>query len=396
MNVNYFLSPYPALLQNMFARIYEVDVNGGTSLVDEIEIPERNGAGVPTVGAGHQVQYHVIFNGLDLVTHEVRLYTASATLLHKYDVTPTKDVVTVFDPIRFVIGDGNPNTPIAGTNLYSNAALAGLAATEYIAIRNGYGVCIEGRQIANQVGGGFLLIQAGDIFNSDPAEEWTIIMQPHVVTNFVNDSVVGKQWGPTAGNADIFVDVTSAVSYSPTHLRKLIRLAGTNAEYTFGVTDVPPLGYIFRITNFGTYNPGDALPKVKFVNALLKWGNTTKAELEIPLYTTPEFVWDGIQWNVSNYQYQAPTVIPSGSIIATGRFVLGDVSESTQTVTHGLNIAYPYRVFGVVYSRNANHAKDNTVTFCVHDFTLNSFKFSIQEIFGEVQTIDFDWLIVKI
>jgi len=28
--------------------------------------------------------------------------------------------------------------------------------------------------------------------------------------------------------------------------------------------------------------------------------------------------------------------------------------------------------------------------------TANSFKFSVQEIFGEVQVIDFDWMIVKI
>lgn len=396
MNINYYLSPYPALTQNMVARAYEVDVNGGTSQVDEITIPERDGAGVPTPGAGHQVPFHVFFAGLDDVTHEIRLYTAGGTLLHKYDKTPVKDIVTLFQPIRFRIGDGNPDTPVAGTNLYTNAALAGVGPDEYIAIRTGYGPVIEGIHIGNQPGGGFLLLQDGDVFSGDPAEEWTIIMNPQTVTNYTNDSVVGKQWGPTAGNANIYVDVVASTDCATTHLRKIIRLAGTNAEYRFTNTYIPPMGYPFRITNMGTYTPGDPAPKVKFMNAALKWGNTTLAEIEVPLYSTYEFVWDGVQWNATMYNIPADTIPPAGQIIASGRYVMGDVGEGTGTIVHGLNLSFPYRVFGVIYSRNPNHLKDNTVTFCVHDFTNNQFKFSVQEIFGEVQLCDFDWIIVKI
>lgn len=380
----------------MIARIYEVDVNGGTSQVDEIIIPERDGAGVPTVGAGHQVPYHVFFAGLDFVTHQVRLYTAGATLLHQYDVTPTKDIVTLFDPIRFRIGDGGPNTPAAGDTAYVNAAMAGLAANEYIAIRTGYGPVVEGIHIVNNVLGGFQLFQPGDVFSGDPAEEWTIIMQPKVVQNYVNDSVVGKLWGPTSGGPDIFLDINANMTYDPGHLRKLMRLSGS-AVYTFGAVDVPPIGYIFRFTHFGAYTPGDPWPKVKFDNAPLLWGNTTKTELEVPFSCTPEFTWDGTNWNCSNYQTPPATAPVAGTIIYSGAFVIGDLSEGDVTIVHGQNILYPYRVFCEFYSRSANPARDNTIGKAVikSSITANQFKVTIQEIFGEVQNVELWYILVK-
>jgi len=128
----------------------------------------------------------------------------------------------------------------------------------------------------------------------------------------------------------------------------------------------------------------------------LLWGNTTKTEIEVPFSATVEFVWDGTSWNCTQYAIPFIPSVSSNDIIATGRFVLGDVSEGTATVAHNLNLPYPYRVFGQIYSRNTNHLRDNTVCHCVHDMTANSFKFSVQEIFGEVQVIDFDWMIVKI
>jgi len=396
MNVNYYISPYAALLQDMVAKIYEVDILGATSEVGSEVIPERDSGGVPTPGAGHQVPYAVSFNGLDFVTHEVRLYTAGGTLLHRYDVMPTKDAISLFDPIRFRIGDGGANTPAAGATAYVNTDMAGLTEDDYIAIRTGYGPVIEGIHITNNLLGGFQLFQPGDVFSGDPAEEWTILRKPVVLTTPVNDSVVGKQWGPTVGNAYMYVDVSSAVSCASTHLRKVIRLAGSSAEYSFTSGYVPPVGYPFRVTNFGTYTPGSAAPKVKFTNAALKWGNTTLAEIEVPFSSTYEFVWDGVQWNCTMYSQPPVTTVLSNQIVATGRYTLGDITEGLYTVTHGLNIAYPYRVFGVIYSRNSNYAKDNTVTFAVREFAANSFKFGIQEIFGEAQTIDFDWVIVKI
>lgn len=397
MTIHYFLSPYPALLQDMYARAYEVDVNGNTSQVDEILIPERNGAGVPTPGAGHQVPFEVTFAGLDFVTHEIRLYTFSGTLLHRYDRTPEVDSITIFDPIRFRIGDGGPYTPNAGDTAFVHPAMAGMTAADYTAYRNGYGYVFEGVHITNNVLGGFQLFKPGDVFSGDPAEEWTITMQNQVVKMPVNDSVVGKQWGPTSGGPDIFLDVTGTVTYVPGHLRKLIRLAGSAALYKFESSDVPPVGYIFRITNFGAYTPGDPLPKVQFNNAPLKWGNTTKTELEISLFTTPEFVWDGTNWNVSNYQFAPSTTPAINDILYCGDFNVGDISEALVTIVHGQNITVPYMVLGNFYSQDANPGRDNTCTFAIRvaNQTANQFQVTWQEIFGEIQNLRFKYVLIR-
>ena len=398
MNIHYFLSPYAALLQNMVARAYEVDVNGNTSQVDEIIIPERDGAGVPTPGAGHQVPFEVTFSGLDFVTHEIRLYTAGGTLLHKYDRTPEKDNVTIFDPIRFRIGDGGANTPVAGATAYVNPVMAGLAADEYVAIRTGYGPVVEGVHIVNNVLGGFQLFQPGDIFSGDPAEEWTILMTPSIIAIPVNDSVVGKQFGPTAGNADIFVDVTTAIDYAVTHLRKIIRLAGTNAVYTFSAALVPPVGYVFRITNFGAYTPGDPDPEVHFDNAPLLWGNTTKTSLALPFSSTCEFSWDGTNWNCTLYSAPAAPVVNSNDIFYNANFAIGDMHEDEYTIIHGQNVAFPYRAIGMIMSSSTDHAKDNTVCFAIREnsFTANQFKITMQEVFGDIQNISFRYWLVKL
>lgn len=394
-NANYSVGIYPSLTQDMVVKIYEVDINGATSEVGSTTIPERNGLGVPTPGAGHQVPYTGTFSGIDNVTHEVRLYTASGSLIDYYRGNATVDTVTLFDPIRFRIGDGGANTPAAGSSAYVNTAMAGLADTDYVAIRTGYGPMIEGIHITNNVLGGFQLFQPGDVFSGDPAEEWTILRKPVVLTTPVNDSVVGKQWGPTAGNPNMYVDVSSAVSCAATHLRKVIRLAGSSAEYSFTSGYIPPVGYPFRITNFGTYTPGSAAPKVKFTNAALKWGNTTLAEIEIPFSGTAEFVWDGTIWNCTMYM-QIPSTTPvTGDVLGMGRYALGDISEGLYTITHGLNITGNYKVLGSIYSLASNYARDNTVTWAVREFTANSFKLGIQEIYGEVQNISFDWVIVK-
>lgn len=397
MNANYTVGIYPSLLQAMVVKIYEVDINGATSEVGSTTIPERNGAGVPTVGAGHQVPYVATFSGLDKVTHQVRLFTFSGTELDRYTAQPTVDTLTLFSPIRFKIGDGGPNTPAGGSTAYVNPTMAGLAATDYIAIRTGYGPVIEGVHITNNVLGGFQLFQPGDVFSADPAEEWTIIRQPQVITTPVNDSVVGKQWGPTAGNANMYVDVSSAVSCASTHLRKVIRLAGSFAEYTFSSGYVPPVGFPFRVTNFGPYTIGTANPKVKFTNAALLWNNTTKTELEIPPTGTAEFVWDGVAWNCSMYM-QIPSTAPvTGDIIGQGSYTLGDINELTFTVNHGLNITGSYKVFGTIISKSANPGKDNTIGWALINSTRtnNSFQITMQEIFGEVQNLNFEWIIVK-
>lgn len=392
MIVNYFLSPYAALTQNMVAKIYEVSTAGIVAEVDSITIPERDGSGVPTPGAGHQVPYAVSFTGLDKVTHELRLYTAGGTLLHRYDVMPTADTITIFDPIRFVIGDAGPYTPIAGTVNFLCTAMAGLVANDYIAFRTGYGPVLEGRHIQNNILGGFDLIQPGDVFSGDPAEEWTIIMQPKVLTSFVNDSVVGKQWGETSALADMFVDVSSETTYVPAHLRKLIRLAGGSAKYKFESSDVPPVGYIFRITNFGAYTPGDPDPTVEFNNAPLLWGNTTKTSFAIPLYGTAEFVWDGTSWNctMTNAIGDAGTIlIRHAAIVNIGNVVY----ENVVTVTIPDQGSTNYKVLGSLRQNTSYGNVD--VSWTTKDHTATGFKVVVDEWATNTQDLKFDFVIVR-
>jgi hypothetical protein len=381
MNIRIIISPYPALLENMVAKLYE-------AATPAAEIDSH------TFTTPHNVSKTHTFTGLDKVTHIIKLYTQSGSLLCTYDAQATEDTVTIFDFFRFKIGDGGTYTPTVNTSIYSNSNMAGMMADDYVAFRAGYGPLIEGIHITNNLAGGFTLAQSGDVWSS--TDEVTIMPKPKAVTTVVNDSVVGKQWGPTSLNANMYVDVSSAVSYEPAHLRKLIRLAGSNAEYTFGNSNVPPVGYPFRVTNFGAYTPGSASPKVKFSNAVLLWGNTTKIELEIPFSCTAEFVWDGTNWNCSmNFQAPPSSAPVANQIVYNGSHYLSDVSEGIYTIQHNQNLGYTYKVFGVLKSLSSNHAADNTVCWAVREFAANNFKLTLQEIFGDIQNLQFDYILVK-
>ena len=401
MNINYKISPYPALHENMVAKVYEVDVSGGVTEVDSLTILEKNGSGVPTVGAGHQVPNAISFNGLDKLTHEVRLYTASGTLLHKYQREPIDDIITIFDPIRFKIGDGGTHTPAVGSNSFTHPDMAGLLPTEYVVQRSGVGLCTEGIEIADN-GSGFDLFEVGDKFGAN--ESFLITRNNQVVQNIVNDSVVGKQFGPTIGNPQIYVDITSNVSYDPSvHLRKLIRMSGSGAKFHFGITPAPPVGYIFRFTNVGAYSLITDTPIVYFDNAPLINGNTTAANFSLPFGSTCEFIFDGTNWNKSIIEVGVPNPATALTIEGRGLFNIGDVPGGGGTgwlINHGLNITGDYLVFLSVKSNNtADHSKDLKVSVAWWHDTVdkpNNFYLGAAELTGVVQNAAIAWMIVKI
>jgi len=397
MEINYTLSPYPTLHENLVAIVYEILNSGAVTEVDRLIIPERNSSGIPTVGAGHQVPYAVSFSGLDRLVHEIRLYTASGGLLHWYHEQPKENVVTVFDPIRFRIGDGQANTPAAGDTSFHHPLLTGLLPTEYKAYRNGYGFVFEGVQIADN-GDGFDLIQTGDLFSEN--EEWVIEKNSIVVSNPVNDSVVGKQFGPTAGNANMFVDITASVDYDSTiHLRKLIRMAGNAAAFHFRAD--PPIGYVFRFTNVGAYAALTDVPKVYFDNATLISGNAAVASFDLPFGTICEFSFDGTSWNktIVNIGEAVPTALPK--ILATGYFNIGDVPSAITgwKITHNKNIVDDYFIFLSTQSNNTlDHSKDVKVsTAWWHDPVdkPNNFYLAAAELVGVAQNVAIAWMIVQ-
>lgn len=392
MVIKYHISPYPALTEDMIVRVWEAESDGPAGWIYEEVLPEKDLAGVPTVGAGHQVPNTITINGLDKVVHIVRLYSAvSAALLHEYNVEPLTDTLTVYDPIRFTIGDGGIQTPLAGDDDYKNGLLNGLGDNDYKVYRNNYGVLFPGIHYNNSVdplNGGFTLA-AGDTFND--YEEFTVEIRPTVNSPANNDSVVGKLFGG-------FVDVLADTSYIPAHLRKLIRL-DASVEYTFGASDSIPVGYIFVFQHFGN---NDGIATVRFNNGNLIWGGAGVAFFDIPRFSEAAFTFDGVNWNVVYTSSSVPdaTAIP---IVGRGKLTLGDIAagDPVFTITHGLNIVGDYCVFLSIQSfTGATKIYDNDCTaIYYHDANAalkkDLFYICVQELYPGAQNIIINWMIVK-
>lgn len=394
MVLKYHISPYPDLLESMTVLIYEAPPGGGEptsgSEVFTIVIPERNGAGVPTVGAGHQVPYTVIANGLDFVVHVVRLYsTVSAALLHNYNAEPKKEGVTVFDPIRFKIGDGGPNTPAAGSNECVNALLSGMGDEDYTVHRNNYGYLFPGLHYTTDGANNKFVLTPPDAFGPD--EEFLVQRKSLTFTSIANDSVVGKWF---AG----FVDVAANLSYLSAHLRKLIRFAGTCA-YTFEAADAIPIGYAFCFQHFGALGTGT----INFLNAPLLWGATTKSSIDLRDYEQAAFVFDGANWNVvyiSSSEFVNIPGVPPGTILGTGDFNIGDLAggDIEFVISHNLGIVGDYNVIVCVRGTSASRGLDNDViVIWYHDVAdkPNKFRVCCQEKAAGVQNMGVAWLIIK-
>lgn len=380
MTLKYHISP-TNLAENMLVKIYEAQ--SPLAVVYE-----------ETLVAPHSSPRTITVNGLDKVVHIVRLYAAvSNTLLHEYNVEPTLEA-TVFDPIQFKIGDGGTETPAANTDTYTNSVLQGLADNEYLIHRNNQGFLIPGVHYNNNPGPGGFVLAAPDLFNDK--EEFTIQRQQQVVNSVVNDSVVGKWHGG-------FVDISANTNYSSTHLRKLLRFAGT-CTYTFEALSAVPIGYAFVFTHFGA----DGTGTVQFLNGPLLWGATTKTSVDIPHYHQAAFEWDGANWNVVWFSKDAeetvaPSEPPAGTIMGSSQVIVGDITagDPVITVTHNLNITGDYIVFLSVKASGTganDHIVNNGVSLAwKHHATDKANKFYItpQEIWSEVQNCVICYLIIK-
>jgi hypothetical protein len=383
MVLKYHISP-SALSENFIVRIWEAASDGvGAHIYEQ------------TILAPHAAPVTITVNGLDRVVHIVRMYGAtSAVLLHEYNVEPTtSDIVTVFDPIRFKIGDGGPNTPAAGTSVATTPELAGLVETDFLIFRANYGPLFPTTHFTFNTGDGSWELNSPDIFNGEGGgEEFTIVRLPKAVTGIVNDSVVGKWF---AG----FVDVSSNTSYVSTHLRKLIRFSGS-PEYTFSGSI--PIGYVFCFQHFGS--TGTA--KVNFTNGTLLYAGTPKASIDIPRYTEAAFVWDGTNWNVvymtdSDWVNGSSTPTP-GTVLGIGRFSVGDVpaGDPVYTITHNLAISGDYMIIPTIETNTGgDYTKNNKVGIAWHHHATdkaNKVYVTLQEISGETQSqLYIAWVIIK-
>lgn len=392
MVLKYHISP-SAFTENFIVRIWEAQSDGVGAHIHEETLVEKNGSGVATPGAGHQVPETIEVNGLDKVVHIVRMYGAtSGTLYHEYNAEPKEDVVTVFDPIQFKIGDGGPNTPAANDDTYQNDLLIGLGDDDYMVHRANYGFLIPGTHYSTNSGTGSWQLTSPDVMNDQ--EEFTIIRKPVVITTPVNDSVVGKWFGG-------FVNVSSNTNYSATHLRKLIRFSGTCA-YTFQSGDSIPIGYAFVFQHFGTAGTGT----VNFNNGTLLWAGSPKTSIAIPSYCEACFVWDGTNWNVvyiSQSTFVNTAAAPqAGDILGVVSVSLGDVpaGDPIYTITHNLAISGDYKLFPSIQSNSAaTYFRDNKLGCCWYHHATdkpNKVYVSLQEISPEVQDITLCCLLVKV
>lgn len=389
MVLKYQTSPYPSLMEGMVVKIWEAQNDGpGAEVYTEILAQD--------IGGGHSI-HTIIANGLDKVVHIVRLYTATSNqLLHEYNAEPKTDIVNIFDPIRFKIGDGGDNTPIAGTNTYYNSLLIGLEDNEYEIFRNKYGYLFPTLHYTINSDAGTWTLVVPDNFND--AEEFVIKRKTKVLQTVVNDSVVGKWF---AG----FVDINVDMNYSSSHLRKLFRFSGT-CSYTFQASDAIPIGYAFVFQHFGL---GDVSAKgtINFLNAPLAWNGVDKTTLDLPIFCEACFVFDGAKWNVV-YLTTSSAFVPAGSIppltvLGAGNFFVGDVASGDPdfTVIHNLNITGDYNVYLSIKSDDPTQAyrNDKVGSTWFHHSTdkPNKFRFMLQEITGETQIgLNVSWLIVKI
>jgi hypothetical protein len=376
MEINYHISP-SALTEDFIIKIYEA------------QAPTAE-VGTLTVPAPHTAPYSVSFTGLDKIPHILKMFGAtSGTLLHSFDDLPTENVVTIFDDIKFKIGDGGALTPIAGTSAYIDSVLAGLTIDDLNAWRNG--TFYYPNQYTYDPSGEIDLIYP-DVFSD--AEEWLITRKPKAVTTQVNDSVVGKQFGGNATIPEMYIDVNSTVNYAPAHLRHLIRLSGANANYV--LTGAIPIGYIFRVTNFGAYaDPADK-GKVTFDNAPLLWGNTTKTELDIQFTGTYEFEFDGTNWNCTMYNVVQET--PGAQIVYATTVILGTMTTTdklfTVTIPYMGVMPVSYLVIGNLLSLD-DWNQDNDISFVIANRTSISFDVSIKKYTSTSKTLGFMFVIVK-
>lgn len=375
MEINYHISPYPTLNEAMIAKVYETQ--NPTAEV-----------GTRTIPTPHTAPATIIFTGLDLLPHIVRLFTNSGTLLHEFDIQPSANIVSIFNPIFFKIGDGEANTPLAGSANYVNTLLIGKTNADLLIFGNGV-LKYPGVHYSVDIAGGFSLLQTGDLF--EDTTEWLIQQKAKAVTTYVNDSVVGKQFGG-------FVDVANvAVNYIPAHLRKLIRLSGAGGAYTFPSGVAIPVGYVFRFENHGDYTSITDTANIFFNNAALKMGNTTVATFALPFKNVAEFTFDGTFWNCTMDCKVGSIVPPFAYISYAGTYAIGDCARNNdlRSITIPTQSDTNYMVIGCLRSLSENPDNDNDVTATIGLKTLNYFNLSLREYLPNVQNLVFDYTILR-
>lgn len=402
MNINFVISPYPASSNQWRVSVFEA--NNPTAEVD-----------FQLINAPHTSPQAVSFTGLDEVVHLVKITDVpSGTVLIDFMHNPVETSYIVEMPLFHVVGDGQPNTPLAGTNTYRNSSLKD---KEYDVERRPLGTLHDGVEItkvASDPNYGFDLALPGDQWGA--GDSIVIKIRPKDIKTIVNESVAGKWFEGS-------VTISSNTPYNTTHLKKLLELRGSGTElvYTLPSSANAPIGYIFP---FQTYGSAWTSHKIQSPETNIEQGGTIGNSLTMGQNSTLFLYFNGTLWQVvarssgasaltvsDNPDLDDSNVLASTKatktladrdyIIARGKTNIGDVPAGDpiyeQTFANPGNA--DYMVFGSILSNSTNKIRDNTITFSwwKDSVTPNTkFRFSLQELISETQNLEFCWIVVKI
>ena len=155
-----------------------------------------------------------------------------------------------------------------------------------------------------------------------------------------------------------------------------------------------PIGYSHTFTNFSTYASLNDIPIISFLNASLLQGNTPVNLYPLPYGSVATFTFDGTNWNLVSYANTQAGVY--ARIVHLGRHTIGDVATQ-----YSASISIPtqpdndYWIVGTLVGLNSNIDLDNDVFFTTALPGVSSFILVCREIQGYVQTLRFDYAILR-
>ncbi len=406
MNIDFTLSPNPAYIGDWRASAYEA--SNPTAEVAYQILP-----------GPHSVAQAVSLANVDKVTHIVKVVQVSTGFVLADFIYQPRDVdYEMITPLYFRIGDGQPNTPNAGTSSYRNTFLKDYPSYS-VERRNIGGTLVPGVEITlvNNTGTnqyGFDFIDPLDSFGVD--EVFVIKFNPKPIKSAVNESVAGKWFADS-------VLITGNDSYAISHLKKLIKFRGSGTTLTYNLPDPAnaPIGYVF---GFQAYGSGWTNHVLLSSTANCDLGGSIGNQFTLAPNNALYIMFDGANWiiitrstaamaksdnPVLNDTNTVATTVATKALadanrfIAAGKFNIGDVpaGDPQYVVTFSNPNSYDYIVLWSIKtnSANPNKTRDNAITGAWwKDETTPATKFKIilEEAHPETQNVELCWVVVRI
>ncbi len=106
-------------------------------------------------------------------------------------------------------------------------------------------------------------------------------------------------------------------------------------------------------------------------------------------------------FNNHNHSYNNLSQLPAGFISHVGSHNIGDIipvggtSDATYTVAIPNQTTNAYTVTGTMVGNNNNYNASNDISYIIYDKQPESFKIGVREYSGEVQSLRFEFAIIK-